>query len=293
MSQEVITRTPSTEADVSYRNGNRPSEQYARISLTLPEMARRVSTQADLDLLKARINQIPGHDQIRRSGAYHRAMAIAQTRIRTASLFGFDKVGGIKALAYGSGMALYFDRRFGFFFCEPNLYTMGDDNFSVTIAISTFILFAPDSMTEKEAKKRIKEFLPIGKALAEDIQRNYMSMDVFCDLKKPCEYMVKVMKFGYDEVDHEMGTDENGDVAMRYQDEFYTWYGAFRDRRDQWSFSVWEKEELLSWSVHEFIDNISEGPIKRQYAGFLKDIQYLQRDLFLSHDQDTESRTHH
>jgi hypothetical protein len=293
MSQEVIIRTHSPETALSYRNGNRPSEHYARLSLALPERMLQVNTQADLDRLEAEIDKLPGRAQIRSSGAYYRAQTIAQTRIRTAGIFAFDQSSSIKPLAFGSGMALYFDRRFGFFFCEPNLYRMGDDEISVNLAISTFLLFAPDAMTEKEAKKHIKEFMPIAKTIAEDIQRGHWPVELAGHVPQPCEYTVKIMKFGYDEVDAEMSPDKDGNIVLQYRDEFYAWYGGFRDHSNQWDFSPWEKDDREGWAVKEFAENIPEGPIKRQYVGFLKDIRHLQHGLSLVTDQDAGSKTRH
>lgn len=284
MTQEVSTRIHSADVALSYRNGNRPSEHAARLALRLPEMMLQVNTITDLIRLEAAIDQHPGRDQIRRSGAYHRARAVAQKRLRTAELFAFDRGNGISPLAFGSGMSLYFDRRFGFFFCEPNLYRIGDDEVFADLALSTFLLFAPDTMTEKEAKKRIKDFMPIAETIAADIQRGHWPEDLIEHVTPPCEYIIKIMKFGYDEVDPEMSPDEDGNIALQYRDEFYAWFGAFRGRSNRWSFTPWEKDDLEAWAIQEFIENIPEGPVKRQYAGFLQDARHLQRDLFLMTD---------
>lgn len=286
MSQEVQKISRAAIAP-SRHSGDRFSEQVARLSLRLPELALLVDTQADLDSLEAAIDQHPGRDQIRRSGAYHRAMSIVQKRLRTAEMFTFDRGGGVSPLAYGSGRALYFDREFGFFFCEPNLYTVSDGDVDLDLVVSTFFLFAPDAMTEKEAKKRIKAFLPIAGTIAGDVQRGHWPEDLVGHVAWPCEYAVKIMKFGYDDP----GSDQHGRSTLECKDEFYSWFEAFRGKNNRWVFTPGEKDAMEDWSIQEFIENIPEGPVRRQYADFLKDMRCLQKSFLLMNDAKRETGT--
>ena len=288
MPQEVHIRKRSSENALSIHGGDRPSEVYARFSLSLPERVLQVTTQEDLDQLEAEIDGVPGHAQIRQSGAYYRARAIAQTRIHTAQLFAFDRGSSIRPLVYGCGMSLFFDRDFGFFFCAPNVYTLGDHE----ILISTFFLFSADTETERQARKRLRDFMPTAKVIADDIQRRRTSVEDACEIVPRTEFIVKLMKFGYDEEDPSMGCDGDGNKFTQYRDIFYTWYIAYFNTRNRWVYEPCEKDEhgLEGWAVKDFIHNIQNGPIKRRYAAFMADARHQQMGLILDLGADQEHR---